>query len=300
MTVVGLRVVREVARRGSFSAAAEELGYTQSAVSRQVSSMEAAAGAALFVRKARGVTATVAGEVVVGRAARILEQIDGTRSELAALQDRLAGRLTVGAYPTAAAVLVPRAIARLTGRHPALTVDLQEGASPALLRRLRTGALQVAVVAAGEGLPEHDWTGLRRLPVPVGRGLGVAVRQDHPLAAREVIDVEDLADETWVVGVGGAGEPQFGAWPSLATPRVGFRARAWSTRLGLVAAGLAICVVPGIAADAVPGEVRWRPVHDPALAQERTTWAVTAGEVSPAASHTVEALCDEAAGHDRR
>src|ERR671915_1510767 len=136
MTLAGLRVVHEVARQGSFSAAAVALGYTQSAVSRQVGAMESAAGATLFERLARGVRPTAAGEVLARRAARILGEVDGALEEVSGVRDRLAGRLVVAGFPAAAAVLLPRAIAVLGRRHPDLRVDLQEAASPVQLRRL--------------------------------------------------------------------------------------------------------------------------------------------------------------------
>jgi DNA-binding transcriptional LysR family regulator len=190
---------------------------------------------------------------------------------------------------------VPRAIARLRARHPALEVDLQEASSPAQLRRLRAGRVEVALVATGDGLPDHDLSGLRAVPVRTGRGAGVAVGADHRLAAQAVVDVADLADETWVVGAGGEGEPQFGAWPTLDAPRIGYRARSWPTRFGLVAAGLAVSVVPGVAADAVPGGVRWLPVRDPGPQPDRTAWAATADAPSAAATAMVDALVAEAA-----
>src|SRR5690242_13870257 len=110
ITLIGLRVVRAVAAGGSFTAAAEALGYTQSAVSRQIAVTEAAAGSVLFTRQARGVTPTPAGEVLVERAANVLAEIEMAEQTLAGLRDRLAGRLSLGVFPTAAAVLAPRAI----------------------------------------------------------------------------------------------------------------------------------------------------------------------------------------------
>ncbi len=295
MTLVGLRVVLEIAHQGSFSAAAAALGYTQSAVSRQVAAMESATGTALFERRARGVRTTAAGELVVRRAARVLGEVDGVALELAGLRDRLAGRLAVDAYPTAAAVLVPRAVARLRDRHPALDVELLKASSPPQLRRLRAGRLEVALVATGDGLPDHDLSGLHAVPVRTGRRAGVAVAADHRPAARTVVDAADLADETWVVAAGAEGEPQFRAWPTLDRPRIGYRARSWPTRFGLVAAGLAVSMVPGAAADAVPRGVRWLPVRDPDLALNRTTWAVTADAPPAAATAMVDALVAEAA-----
>jgi DNA-binding transcriptional LysR family regulator len=84
--------------------------------------------------------------VLVRRATEILADVAATEHELAGLRDRLAGRLTVGAYPTAAMALVPRAMAEVAAGHPGLAVALAEASTPALLRRLRMGRLEVAVI----------------------------------------------------------------------------------------------------------------------------------------------------------
>ena len=88
LTVAGLRVVREIALSGSFTAAARLLGYSQSAISRQVAAVEAAAGYPLFVRERRGVRVTPAGAVVVQHAGRILAGVDALRQDLAGLDRR--------------------------------------------------------------------------------------------------------------------------------------------------------------------------------------------------------------------
>jgi DNA-binding transcriptional LysR family regulator len=295
LTLTGLRVTLEVAQRGSFTAAAEALGYTQSAVSRQILAAEAAVGASLFERLARGVRPTQSGEALLRHARVMIAQAEAAELEIAGLRDRLAGRVAVGAYPTAAASLVPRAIARLYQAHPALTVSLREAPSPAQLRRLRAGRIEMAVVAIGDGLPEYDFTGLRMEVVRTGRGLGVAVHADHPLASRDEVHVDDLAQEPWIVGAGGEGEPQFGAWPTLEAPRVAYEARGWQTRLGLVAAGLGVSVLPGLAADTVPRGVKWLRVEDPALVLGRETVMVTATDASPGAQAMLRAMRDEIA-----
>lgn len=293
LTLTGLRVTLEVAQRGSFTAAAEALGYTQSAVSRQIIATEAAVGAPLFERQARGVRPTQSGEVLLRHARHMLAHVEAAELEIAGLRDRIAGRLAVGAYPTAAAALVPRAIARLQKAHPGVTVSLWEAGSPAQLRRLRAGRIELAVVAVGEGLPDYDFTGLHVEVVRTGRGIGVAVSTDHPLASRDEVHVADLAQEAWIVGAGGEGEPQFGAWPTLESPRVAYEARGWQTRLGLVAAGLGVSVLPGLAADIVPNGVKWLRVEDPALVLRRETVMVTAADASPAARAMLQAMHDE-------
>ncbi|MGW5329398.1 LysR family transcriptional regulator [Streptomyces sp. NPDC004014] len=296
LTLTGLRVMLEVAQRGSFTAAAEALGYTQSAVSRQIIATEAAVGAPLFERQARGVRPTQSGEALLRHARHMLAHAEAAELEIAGLRDRLAGRLAVGAYPTAAAALVPRAIARLQKAHPALSVSLWEAGSPAQLRRLRAGRIEMAVMAIGEDLPDYDFTGLRTEVVRTGRGLGVAVSTDHPLAPRHEVHVDDLAQEAWIVGAGKEGEPQFGAWPTLEAPRVAYEARGWQTRLGLVAAGLGVSVLPGLAADTVPRGVKWLRVEDPALIPNRETVMVTTTDVSAGARAMLQAMRDVITG----
>jgi DNA-binding transcriptional LysR family regulator len=293
LTLTGLRVVLEVARTGSFSAAAERLGYTQSAVSRQVAATEKAAGGPLFERYARGVRPTVAGAALVRHAGKVLDDVAAATQELAGLRDRLAGHLAIGGFPTATAVLVPRAIARLVAAHPGLQVRLTEASTPAQLVGLRRGRLEVAVLATGEGLPEYDLDGLRLTELRSTRGAGVAVAESHPFAVREWVSPAELADQSWVVGPRAGEGPAFGAWPGLAAPRIAFTAREWPTRFGFVAAGLGIALVPGIAADVVPSGVRWIPVRDDAGGLRRTAWAATGEDPGAAATAMVGALEEE-------
>jgi len=288
LSLTGLRVVQEVAARGSFTAAAAALDYTQSAVSRQVATVEAAAGAPLFARGPRGVEPTPAGRVLLRHATEILERVDAAALELAGLRDRLEGRLAAGAFPTALAALVPRALAALRAAHPALEVHLREGGTPAHLRALRAGRIELAVVAVGDGLEAYDLDGLRATTVVAGRGLLVAVGAAHRLAGRGAVEPADLAPERWIVGHGDA--PQFAAWPGLdPAPAVAFAVGDWPGRFGLVAAGLGVALVPEILRDAVPAGVDLLAVREPRPTR-RDVLAVTRAAPSAAAAALVEAL----------
>src|SRR4051794_36011170 len=123
----GLRVLREVAQSGSFSAAARALGYTQSAVSRQVAALEAAAGRRLFDRSRTGVALTPAGARLLPRAVRILDELDAAQRE-AAGEEPAAGPVRLGAFASAAAGLVPPPLA---APPRALRGPLPGGAPPA-------------------------------------------------------------------------------------------------------------------------------------------------------------------------
>jgi DNA-binding transcriptional LysR family regulator len=287
-------VIREIALSGSFTAAARLLGYSQPAISRQVAAMEAAAGHPLFIREPRGVRVSAAGAIVVEHAGRILAGVDALQQDLAALGDRLAGRVKLGVFPAAMAVLAPRALALLRSRHPGLQVSLSEGATPSLLRQLRAGRLAVAVIGAGAGLPGYDLDGLTR-QVVLASQLRVAVPHGHRLAEAAVVPVTELAGETWIAGDDAGGDPKFGAWPTLANPVISYTSRSWPARFGLVAAGLGICVVPEVAALSVPAGVATVGVEDPGW-PGRMTVAVTRERSSAEAAALMDALREAGAG----
>ncbi|WNG89588.1 LysR family transcriptional regulator [Mycobacterium sp. ITM-2016-00317] len=226
LSLEGLRVCREVALLGSFTAAARSLGYSQPAVSRQVAAMEAAVGYRLFARAVRGVSVTPAGAVVVEHAARILGATAALRHDVDSLGERLAGRVAVGAFPAAMSVLVPRTAARLAIDYPALAIALTEGPSRTLVRDLRAGRLDVAVIATGPGLPDYDLDGLIQHRIYAG-DMCVAVPSDHRLAGLGRVAVHELAGEQWIAGAGSAGHPQFTAWPTLAEPNIRYRVVGW-------------------------------------------------------------------------
>lgn len=288
VTLEGLRVCREVALLGSFTSAAHALGYSQPAISRQVAAMESALGQSLFVRDARGVSVTPAGSMLVEHAAGILGGVSALRRDLHALGDRLGGRVTVGAFPAAMSVLLPRAVALLAVEHPGLVVALTEASTPALLRDLRGNRLDVAVIGAGTGLPDYDFSGLRTRRVYIG-DLVVAVPSGHRLSGSAEVAVGELTAEPWIAGTGSAGDPQFAAWPTLTDPVIRYRVRSWPARLGLVAAGLGVCLLPEMAAASVPADVTTVRVDDPAW-QGRATVAVTKDGAGEAAQAVIAAV----------
>src|ERR671920_331641 len=113
-----MRVLREVAQRGSFSAAADALAYTQSAVSQQIAALEREAGTRLVERNARGVRLTDAGRALVEHADAILARLADAEAELEAIAGLRGGRLRLATFPTAGATLVPHAIREFNQRHP--------------------------------------------------------------------------------------------------------------------------------------------------------------------------------------
>jgi DNA-binding transcriptional LysR family regulator len=150
------------AASGSFTGAAQALGYTQSAISRQIAAVEAVVGEPVFERAARGVRPTEAGAVLVEHAGAVLATLDAAGEKIARIRARLEGRLVLGSIPVAMSVLVPRALARLSHGSPELDIALHEAPTPTLVDRIRHGLLDVAIIAVGADLPDHDISDLRR------------------------------------------------------------------------------------------------------------------------------------------
>jgi DNA-binding transcriptional LysR family regulator len=251
---IGLRVLREVAQSGSFSAAARVLGYTQSAVSRQVAALEAVAGRALFERRRDGVALTPAGARLLARAVRVLDELDAALRDVA-VPDAAAGPVRLGTFATAAAGLVPGALASLP---PDLVVSVREGTTPALARGLRAGTLDLAVLAQTPPFrpPDVEAPALD-LTLVAERELVIGVGARHPFAGRPAVEVGELAGQVWVASRSEAGESLLGVWPGLpGRPDVRYVVRDWWAKLQLVAAGLAITTLAPVALGVLPDGVR--------------------------------------------
>src|SRR5437764_3499949 len=153
LDVKRLRVLREVAQQGSFSAAGESLGYTQSAVSQQIAALERETGSALVERNARGVRLTDAGRALVEHADGILARVAAAEEELDAIAGLRGGRLRLASFPTAGATLVPLAIAEFSHRHPGVELSLVEAEVEESIPRLKAGELDVALIFEYSSLP---------------------------------------------------------------------------------------------------------------------------------------------------
>jgi DNA-binding transcriptional LysR family regulator len=250
-----LRTFREVAGRGSITAAARTLGYTQSAVSRQVSALEASLGARLFDRVARGVQLTEHGRSLLPHAESLLERLDGARRDLEALDRLECGRVRVGAFPTAVAALIPRSMAAFRAEHPNVSLSLVEGTTPRQLDRVRARHVDLAVVSA---FPDRelgaDGIELSHL---LDDAMLVAFPRSHRLARRRRVRLAELVDESWIAADAGGDDHLLGPGSvRLASrPRVDFVAHGWTEKLGLVAAGLGITLVPSLAAGAARPDI---------------------------------------------
>lgn len=276
-----LRVFQQVARTGSLAGAARELSYTQPAVARQVSELERELGTPLVVRHGRGVRLTEAGRALVAHADAVLSRLAAAHEEVAAIAGLRAGRVRVAAYPTAAATLVPRALAALRHDHPAIAATLQELEPPEALAALRQGDVDLAVTfrypeATLDPDPDLVATGLLDDPVHV------VVPTGHPAADQRAHRLTDLAGETWVAGCDRCRAHLVDTCRTAGfEPTITFTTDDFVTQQALVAAGLAVAAMPRstLGAHADPG-VQAAPC--PELGHRRVEVVVAGDPVPPA------------------
>ncbi|MFF6999735.1 LysR family transcriptional regulator [Streptomyces sp. NPDC008313] len=296
VSTVWLRVFLEVARHGSFTVAARTLGWTQSAVSRQVASLEGALGGGpLFDRLPRGVRLTEAGRTLVPHAETVTQALHDAGRELSALRDVAGGRLRFGAFATADAALVPHALAVFRARHPRVRLFREEGLTPALLDRLDAGHLDLAVVSPTGRAPLESYELHHLLDEP----LYVAVPASHPLATRGgPVRLGQLADADWISG---SSRPEStlldAALRQGFRPRIAHVVREWTAKQGYVAAGLGVTLVPALAAESVRPDIALLPVPDEDAPARAVYAAAARGRSLPPAAEAFLTALREATAH---
>ena len=177
-----MKVLREVAAQGSFSAAAETLNFTQSAVSQHIAALERETGTQLVERFSRGVRLTEAGTVLVTHADAILARLDSAEEDLAAIAGLRGGRLRLVCFQSAGATVVPRAVATFHGRHPDVELSMREAEPDEAAVLLKAGDVDLALVydhpatMLGAGSRAHSPAGrlLRRAAARGARARGPA------------------------------------------------------------------------------------------------------------------------------
>ncbi|MEU3558888.1 LysR substrate-binding domain-containing protein [Kitasatospora sp. NPDC006786] len=260
-----LATLEAVVRHGSFNAAARELGYSAPAVSQQIAELERRAGLILIER--RPVRATPAGRVLLDAEQRVRSALAAAAVELDAMRAGTAGRIRLGAFASSAAGIVPKALAELHSIYPDVQVSLSQVEPDAGYNRLKRGDMDLALSYDYDFIPVPPPRTLRRLLVARDPVVAV-VPAEHHLAHRDVIDLADLASETWIAAPEAALRLELLAQMAK-TP--GFQARLeydgddFNTVLGFVSAGLCVAVMPRLALPPGITQVVARPLAGPEL-----------------------------------
>ncbi len=278
-----LRIVHALSITGSITAAAESLACSQPAVSQHLKKLEQRLGVSVIERVGRGVRLTQVGEVLARHARVVTAEIEAALSEIADLTGLKGGRLRLGAFPTASAVIVPELLSRLNREHPGIELSYREMEPPEAIEAVRRGELDAAltfsypgddvglaraagisptdqVLSSGENIPglrvEHLWR----------EEMFVALHDAHPLAGQQEVALADLASETWIAGCPRCrGHLVSICQQSGFVPQINHETDNVVAVMSMVAASLAVALVPGLAMEAlrsIPERTRLLPIAD--------------------------------------
>ncbi|MDP9863511.1 MULTISPECIES: LysR family transcriptional regulator [Streptosporangium] len=286
-----LKALHAVSVYGSVGAAADALMVTPSAVSQQLAKLERETGATLLERNGRGVRLTDAAGLLADHAERILALVETAEADFEALRGEVVGRLSIGAFPTAARGLVPAALVHLRERHPDLRLQLIEREPERQIREVARGELDLAVV--------QDWTN-RPMAVPEGLSRAtlfddiadVMLPEAHPLAGRSEIELAELSGERWISSSPGTVCHDWLVHTLRSAglePDIACMADEYPTQLALVAAEQGCAIIPRLGRDSVPAGVRVVPILPRPVRKIYTLWRSDAAR-RPAIRAAVEAL----------
>jgi DNA-binding transcriptional LysR family regulator len=287
-----LNVFHEVVEHGSFSAAADALSYSQSAVSQAIATLEGELGVDLIERRRGGVRPTAAGAALAGHVGGILARIETAESEVAAVAAGHGGRLRTASFPTAGATLMPQAIAAFRASHPGVEVTLAEDEPEQIAPRLRAGEFDLVLLFEFEGVGERLGTGMRRFEL-FDDPLHLALAADHPLADRGRLELSDLAGESWIQT--SADSPCAGhvvrcCHAAGFEPNVSFESDDYQTVQGLVGAGVGVAMIPELALSTIRDDIRVRALHPASPVRKVFAATPRAAAATPAVATMLDVL----------
>ena len=242
--------------RGSFSAAANALGYTQPAISRHVALLERETGATLLERLPKGIRLTDAGALLVAHTDAILSRLRDAEDALGQLLELRAGKLRMSTLTSAAATIVPLAITEFRERLPEVELSVSMVDPNGVLPQLRAGEIDLALCNDASFLELPDVDGIVLFEEP----MLVALPYHHPLAARKRIRLSELSGERWMLGTAhscpDAGRFARACHAAGFDPDIAFNNDDYTAVLGFVAAGVGVAPVPEMVARNAPPSVR--------------------------------------------
>jgi len=251
-----LRLLLELTRRGTITAVADAMAYTPSAVSQQLAALEREAGVPLLERTGRKVALTPAGTVLAGYAESVFAVLEEASAALAATRDSLTGPLRIGAFPSAARVILPPALVTLGHDHPSLELMVTELDPVNVPDALHAGTLDVALTFVYDYVPAQPDPALETEAL-----LDEAVYLATADPART--SIENCHDAPWIAGSPGTLCHTLVLRACQAcgfTPRIRHHADDFGTVLALVAAGQGVSLIPQLGVLDAPPEVTLTPL----------------------------------------
>jgi DNA-binding transcriptional LysR family regulator len=286
--------------RGSFSAAAESLSFTQSAISQQIAALEREAGCKLVTRNARGIRLTEAGEALVRHADAILARLAEAEAELEAIAGVRGGRLRLAAFESAAASLMPLAIAAFRAGHPGVELSLIIAEPEQAFPLLRSGEIDLAL--GYDSRIRGNVDGIVRDHL-ISDPMYVAMPSEHPLAHKRNLRLGDLADDAWIAS---ARDCECNRLINRACaiagfePRIEFQTDDYTAMQGFVAAGVGVSLIAELGLSSVRDDIVIRSLGRETPVREVYAATVQDAHRTPATQAMLTILRDVASRYETR
>jgi DNA-binding transcriptional LysR family regulator len=292
-----LQVLGEVARRGSFSAAADALYLSQSAVSQQVAGLEREVGVPLLERTPEGPKPTDAGRLLIDHGDAAIARLEEAERDLAAIAGLEGGEVRIASFPSATGGLLMDALREFSKRYPGVDLSVTESEPESSLPSLRAADIDVAIVFDYPVVArEHEDRDIERMLL-LTESMYLALPKDHRLASQGTVRIAELSDEPWLCGV----RPSSCAEGIVAAcreagfePRIAFESEEYHVLQGYVAAGLGVTLLPDLALPTLHPEVVVKATTPQTL--QRRVWAAvrSKGARSAATEAMLEVLRESA------
>ncbi|GAA1985028.1 LysR family transcriptional regulator [Nocardiopsis rhodophaea] len=298
LSVDRMRVLHAIAVNGSLTAAAEALRVTNSAVSQQLSKLEREVGQPLVQRDGRGVRLTEAAMLLVDRTGQILSLVRQAEADLEAHRDTVLGHLRLSSIATAARGLVPAALVALREAHPGLRVNLDELEPHESVPAVARGDIDLSIVVDWDGAPVPLPEGVRRAPLMEDIA-DIALPVDHPLAHRDLVDLDEVLGEPWISWTRGSICDDWLHQTLRARgvePDIAHSVEEHQTKFAMIAVGLGAAVMPRLGRGPIPEGVRVVPVQPALVRQVCVVWRADASR-RPAIRATIRSLREAAAAY---
>ncbi|GIO22691.1 LysR family transcriptional regulator [Oceanobacillus sp. J11TS1] len=197
MSIVRFEIIAKVVELGSFTATAEKLNMTQSAVSHAVASLESELGAPLLIRdRKKGIDLTEIGQKVLPHIREILKRMDSIHQEIALENNLETGMIRVGTFASASPCLLPKLLAKFQKKHPKIEFTFYEGTYEEITEWLNSGIIDIGFVVKGKTNLDFDFIPL------IKDNMVVAYYPEHPFQSKEIVDMNDLIDQSFIMPTG--------------------------------------------------------------------------------------------------
>ena len=282
-----LRYLVALAEERNFTRAAAREHIAQPALSQQIRRLEDELGLALVERTTRRAELTEPGRLLVGRARRILAELDAAQNEMLGLRGMQAGHLTIGAMHTMGPIDLSLALAIFHERHPGVELTVREHSSEEMAEMLRVDELDLAFLSVTERI-ESRGLGLQQL---VSEELVVLLPRDHALGSRRRLRMAELSGEQFISFRDGARlrELLVGAGRTAGfEPLVKLESNESQRVRRLVARGLGVAILPRSDAEGPGADVAVATLREPALTRDITLAWRAERRHAPAAREFIE------------